>query len=77
MPRTVMPSAQIVVQTIAGKARLGAAAATVSLSRSLGSATGTALFGSVVFSLLQGLKDLGFSRPTPIQADANAYIKDV
>jgi multidrug resistance protein len=51
----VMPSAQIVVQTVAGKARLGAAAATVSLSRSLGSATGTALFGSVVFSLLQGL----------------------
>ncbi|HTP62064.1 MAG TPA: MFS transporter [Burkholderiales bacterium] len=52
---TVMPCAQLVVQTVAGRARLGAAAATVSLARSLGSATGTALFGSVVFALLQGL----------------------
>jgi len=52
---TVMPCAQMVVQTVAGRARLGAAAATVSLFRSLGSALGTALFGSVVFALLQGL----------------------
>ena len=52
---TVMPCAQLVVQTVAGRARLGAAAATVSLFRQLGSAVGTALFGSVVFGLLQGL----------------------
>ena len=52
---TVMPCAQLIVQTAAGRSRLGAAAATVSLFRSLGSAVGTALFGSIVFGLLQGL----------------------
>jgi len=52
---TVMPCAQLIVQTAAGRARLGAAAATVSLFRSLGSAVGTAVFGSVVFGLLKGL----------------------
>ena len=33
---TVMPCAQLVLQTLAGRTRLGAAAATVSLSRSVG-----------------------------------------
>ncbi len=48
---TVMPTAQLVVQTAAGRARLGAAAATVSLSRSTGAALGTAMFGALVFGL--------------------------
>jgi MFS family permease len=52
---TVMPCAQLVLQTLAGRARLGAAAATVSLSRSVGAALGTALFGALVFALLQGI----------------------
>jgi MFS family permease len=52
---TVMPSAQLVVQTVAGRARLGAAAATIALFRSLGSALGTAIFGAAVFGLLAGL----------------------
>ena len=51
---TVMPSAQLAVQVVAGRAKLGAAAATVSLFRSLGAALGTALFGAVVFGLLDG-----------------------
>ena len=52
---TVMPTAQIVVQTLAGRERLGAAAAVVTLSRATGAALGTALFGAVVFALLPGI----------------------
>ncbi len=49
---TVMPTMQVTVQTVAGRARLGAATSIVSLSRSLGAATGTALFGALVFALM-------------------------
>ena len=52
---TVMPVSQLVLQTIAGRTRLGAAAATVSLSRSIGASLGTALFGALVFALLHGI----------------------
>ena len=49
---TVMPTMQITLQTAAGRERLGAATSLVSLSRSLGAACGTALFGALVFALL-------------------------
>ena len=49
-----MPNAQVVVQTLAGRTRLGAAAATVSLARAIGAASGTALFGTLFFALLYG-----------------------
>ena len=49
---TVMPTSQLVVQTVAGRSRLGAAAATVSLARSTGAALGTAVFGALVFGLM-------------------------
>jgi MFS family permease len=49
---TVMGVVQITVQTDAGRARLGAAAASVQLSRSLGAAVGTALVGAVLFQSL-------------------------
>ncbi|SPE22819.1 Major facilitator superfamily MFS_1 [Burkholderiales bacterium] len=52
---TVMPTAQIVVQWLAGRERLGAAAAVVTLSRATGAALGTAVFGAVVFALLPGI----------------------
>lgn len=48
---TVMPTSQLTIQTVAGRARLGAAAATVSLARSTGAAVGTAVFGALVFGL--------------------------
>ena len=51
---TVMPNAQVVVQVLAGRTRLGAAAATVSLARAIGAACGTALFGTLFFALLYG-----------------------
>jgi len=49
---TVMPTAQVVVQSLAGRSRLGAAAAVVTLSRATGAAIGTAGFGAVLFALL-------------------------
>jgi len=52
---TVMPTAQIVVQWLAGRQRLGAAAAVVTLSRATGAALGTAMFGAVAFALLPGI----------------------
>jgi len=48
----VMPITTMIVQTVAGRTKLGAATATVSLSRSTGGAAGAALFGAVVFSMI-------------------------
>jgi EmrB/QacA subfamily drug resistance transporter len=49
---TVMPINQTVVQTVAGRARLGTVMAMISLSRSTGGATGAALFGALIFAML-------------------------
>lgn len=49
---TVMPVNQVVVQTVAGRTKLSAVAATISLSRSTGGAAGAALFGALVFGLM-------------------------
>jgi len=51
---TVMPNVQVILQTLAGRSRLGAASAVVSLSRALGSTLGTALFGAALFGQLGG-----------------------
>lgn len=60
---TVMPNAQIIVQTLAGRSRLGAASALVALSRSLGATFGTAVFGALAFSQL-GTAGEGLPLPT-------------
>ena len=52
---SVMPVNQVVVQTVAGRARLGAATATLSLARSTGGAAGAALFGALVFAMIPGV----------------------
>jgi EmrB/QacA subfamily drug resistance transporter len=52
---SVMPTAQIVVQWVAGRERLGAATSLVTLSRATGASLGTACFGAVVFALLPSL----------------------
>jgi EmrB/QacA subfamily drug resistance transporter len=49
---SVMPINQVVVQTVAGRPRLGAAMALMGLARSTGGAAGAALFGAVVFALM-------------------------
>lgn len=50
---TVMPAAQIATQMLAGRERLGAAAALLSLTRSTGGSLGTAAFGGLAFWLLR------------------------
>jgi EmrB/QacA subfamily drug resistance transporter len=47
-----MPVVQMTVQTVAGPKFLGAAAASVQFSRSVGASFGTALVGAVLFALL-------------------------
>jgi EmrB/QacA subfamily drug resistance transporter len=47
----VMPPTQITVQSAAGREALGAATASISLSRSLGGALGVAIVGAIVFAL--------------------------
>jgi EmrB/QacA subfamily drug resistance transporter len=49
---TVMPNAQLATQILAGRERLGAASALLSLTRSSGATLGTAAFGGLAFVLL-------------------------
>ncbi|MBD1574908.1 MFS transporter [Vibrio sp. S11_S32] len=51
---TVMPSTQLLIQTIGGKANLGRITAMAALFRSLGASMGTALFGTLTYSLIPG-----------------------
>jgi EmrB/QacA subfamily drug resistance transporter len=49
---TVMPTTNLMIQTLGGRTRLSAATATLSLSRATGGAAGAALFGAVVFAMM-------------------------
>ena len=49
---TVMPPTQVTVQFAAGRDALGAATASISLSRSIGGALGVAITGTVLFALI-------------------------
>lgn len=49
---TVMPSTQLQIQTIAGKENLGRITSMGSLSRSVGASVGTAVFGTLIYSLI-------------------------
>ena len=50
----IMPSAQVIIQQLSGRERLGAGAATLGLARVIGASLGTAGFGAISFALLQG-----------------------
>jgi MFS family permease len=52
---TAMPVVQTTVQVVAGPTQLGAAAASVQFSRSVGAAVGTALVSAVLFAALAGM----------------------
>jgi EmrB/QacA subfamily drug resistance transporter len=56
---TVMPSAQIAVQMLGGRDRLGAASALLAITRSTGAALGTAAFGGLAFALMNVSSDAG------------------
>jgi EmrB/QacA subfamily drug resistance transporter len=62
---SVMSVMQIVTQTAAGPARLGAAASTVSLARTLGSSVGASAFGALIFGVIGG---------APVLAGAGAAV---
>jgi len=63
---TVMPSAQLAIQTLAGRAKLGAAAALLSLTRSSGASVGTAAFSALMFALLR-IAPGGVDSAAPLQ----------
>jgi MFS family permease len=48
----VMPSVQVLVQNAAGRERLGAATASISLSRSMGGALGAAIAGAILLAVI-------------------------
>jgi len=52
----VMPVSQVVSQAIAGRSRLGAAGALVTIFRFAGGAAGTAVIGAIVYALLPGIE---------------------
>ena len=52
---TAMPVVQTTVQLLAGPGQLGAAAASVQFSRSIGSAVGTAMVGAMLFGTLTAM----------------------
>jgi predicted MFS family arabinose efflux permease len=55
---SVMSVMQIVTQTEAGPARLGAAAGTISLARTLGSSLGASAFGALIYGSIRGTLDV-------------------
>jgi len=72
----IMPINQVVVQTVAGRARLGAVTAMVSLFRSVGAASGAAVFGAVVYALMPSVdisKLAQAATDTPATAVTHAF----
>jgi len=66
---SVMSVMQIVTQTASGPARLGAAAATMALARTLGSSIGASAFGALIFGLI-GSSDALHAAQDPHAQDA-------
>jgi predicted MFS family arabinose efflux permease len=65
---SVMSVMQIVTQTAAGPERLGAAASTISLARSLGSSLGAAAFGALIYGLIGGAPVIAAQRSALVEA---------
>jgi len=55
---TVMAPTQIIVQTASGTTRLGAAVASITVSRALGGSLGVAIVGAVLFLLVGSRSEL-------------------
>jgi EmrB/QacA subfamily drug resistance transporter len=65
---SVMSVMQIVTQSAAGPARLGAAASTVALARTLGSSIGASAFGALIYGLIGGSPVLAGVRSAAVDA---------
>jgi MFS family permease len=73
----VMPSTQVLIQTVAGRDKLGVVTAMAGLSRSTGGAAGAALFGAVVFAMIPEAARLGMlgeSAPEVTRAFQRAFL---
>jgi len=70
---SVMSVMQIVTQTAAGTSRLGAAASTVSLARTLGSSLGASAFGALIFGAIGGAPVLGVAHAAAEPRVAHAF----
>jgi EmrB/QacA subfamily drug resistance transporter len=76
---TVMPTTQVLVQTVAGRQKLGAVTAMAGLARSTGGAAGAALLGAIVFALIpegagDGMAGIGLDRPDVVRAFHRAFL---
>jgi len=69
----VMPVNQVVVQTVAGRHRLGAIMALVGLARATGGAAGAALFGAVVFALIPDVDRQALAGATDVAPVVGAF----
>src|SRR6185503_17533647 len=74
----VMPINQVVVQTVAGRRRLGAVMALIGLARATGGAAGAAMFGAVVFAMIpdidrQALSNVTASSGTEVAPIVHAF----
>jgi EmrB/QacA subfamily drug resistance transporter len=69
---SVMSVMQIVTQTAAGPARLGAAAGTISLARTLGSSLGASAFGALIFGWIGGSQDVAGLQNPQMRAQVHA-----
>jgi predicted MFS family arabinose efflux permease len=58
----VMPTNQVVLQTLAGRARLGRVTALMALFRSVGAALGAAVFGALAFGLMPNMNPGAIAR---------------
>lgn len=72
---SVMSVMQIVTQIAAGPARLGAAAGTMSLARSLGSTLGASAFGALIFGLIGGTQDFAGLQNQQMQGPVHSAFK--
>jgi len=66
---------QIVTQSAAGPARLGAAAGTISLARALGSSVGASAFGALIFGLIGGTDDFAGLPNRELQGPVSAAFR--
>jgi hypothetical protein len=71
-----MPTSQIVVQEAAGRASLGSATASVSVSRSFGGATGAALVGAILTLVVGAGQDPAFAATLARIGDEGARVLD-
>ena len=75
---TVMPTTQVLMQTVGGRQKLGTVTAMAGLARSTGGAAGAALFGAIVFAMIPQARDQAgleeHDLPALIQAFHHAFL---